>query len=533
MRGFQIFTLILVFIVGSYSCQKEDLINLKPNNLNETKSFSIDKEPKEKKVLGKKLLNPYSVKNMKKAYKNLKTKGDKVADLKIAATHLYVRFLPSDSTDLSTLINAAIELFDYPLDYEIKEEGLIYHDPNIPEENPTWQYAVVPIDFKFPDMQFEVLEECFITDNTLSPDPAEAQLMDLLEFEAYKLTGNIESDVNYNDLTRGTPKGKIQVYNNSTINGVLVGLEGVKKVKVRVNNFVKWDSRYTDENGNYSMGKNFLTNVHYALIFENETGFKIWGNWAFLAPANYGMDWHSSSGHSMDIYTNSVSWLWATVNNGTYHYREKLCPKYGVYKPASGLRIWTYRTGGEWSGSAPMAKQISMGGTTLVDFLYALGVTAGTWYMSLCLPDVFIFQDYTNTRNAYNTLFHELSHASHYSKVGSWYWINYISGITNNGGYGDGSGNQDGYIGVGEMWGNYFGYICTKDYFGSAGFDDFENWYNPGILRRLSETYGFSPYKIFNCLTSDVTSHYKLKNKIKSNYGQTTQVNEAFYYFGF
>jgi hypothetical protein len=45
--------------------------------------------------------------------------------------------------------------------------------------------------------------------------------------------------------------------------------------------------------------------------------------------------------------------------------------------------------------------------------------------------------------------------------------------------------------------------------------------------------YGFTPYQIYICLTSDVRNHTGLKNKIKSRYGKTTQVNEAFSYYGF
>jgi len=39
----------------------------------------------------------------------------------------------------------------------------------------------------------------------------------------------------------------------------------------------------------------------------------------------------------------------------------------------------------------------------------------------------------------------------------------------------------------------------------------------------------FIPSQIFNCLTSDVKSH----DKLKDNYGRTTQVNEAFSFYEF
>jgi hypothetical protein len=99
--------------------------------------------------------------------------------------------------------------------------------------------------------------------------------------------------------------------------------------------------------------------------------------------------------------------------------------------------------------------------------------------------------------------------------------------------YGDGTGTWDGYIGVGEMWGYYSGYKCTKDIFGWGYFDPNNYWFMPGILNRLVSLYGFTPSQIFNCQTSDVNTHEKLKNKIINNYGYATQVNEAFENYGF
>ena len=163
-----------------------------------------------------------------------------------------------------------------------------------------------------------------------------------------------------------------------------------------------------------------------------------------------------------------------------------------------------------------MARQISLSSSSLHDLLIGLGVTWGTSYISLVMPDVFIIKNFNNTSDAYGTIFHELSHASHYTKAGKWYWLKYIAGIIGNGGdYGDGTGGNDGYIGVGEMWGNYFGYICEKDYFGSAGFSPWENWFHPGILKDLDNNiYGMTPHKIFICLQNNVRNHQELKNKL-------------------
>ena len=85
-------------------------------------STNFPKEQKETDgmmVLGEKLENPYSIANMEKAYADLiKTRA--AGDFKIETTDLYVRFLPKDSTELLELQkDTLLELFDYPLDYDI------------------------------------------------------------------------------------------------------------------------------------------------------------------------------------------------------------------------------------------------------------------------------------------------------------------------------------------------------------------------------------------------------------------------------
>jgi len=533
----------LLILFGISSCKKDEVFINNDTSLHQ----EVKQNPEGKIVLGKKLKNAYSVENMRKAYESLKAqnklKSISSDEIDIRANCLYVRFLPKDSTDLNILWNdTSLELFDYPLDYEIKEEGYYYQDPDIPKGQPTWQYTVVPVDYVFPDIEHEVIEECFIPDEDSEEKKLKSSdyknLLAAIEYESMKLTDNLTAEEKEQSNLKSwgwwpskkNPTGYIKVYNTSK------GLEGVMRVKVRTHRIVNISSTYTNENGYYRIPRGYrFNNVHYALIFKNATGFKIWGNWAFLAPARYNMGWHSKTGYSKEIYTNSKAWLWSTVNNGTYIYREKLCPKFGINKPPSSLRLWTVRSGGENLGSAPMARQISLSSSSLHDLLIGLGVTWGTWYMSLVMPDIFIIKNFKNTKEAYSTIFHELSHASHYTKAGKWYWLKYIAGIIDNGGdYGDGTGGNDGYIGVGEMWGNYFGYICEKYYFGSAGLGGTNDWYQPFILYDIDNNiYGMTPHKIFTCLQSNVRSHQELKSKLISYYGHSSQINQIFSNYGF
>ena len=139
--------------------------------------------------LGEKLEDPYTVENMRAALtKAYPTKADRID---ITATDLYVRFLPVDDDQLKELEGMGLYLMDHPMDYRIVREGDYYQDPDVGEEAITWQYAVVPQDFVFPEgIRYELLDECYLAEH----DPTTRGDMgidwELVEREAFRLTGN-------------------------------------------------------------------------------------------------------------------------------------------------------------------------------------------------------------------------------------------------------------------------------------------------------------------------------------------------------
>jgi len=463
--------------------------------------------------------------------------------------------LPKDSLESNLLLkDTTLELFTYPLDYEIEESGCFYHDPSIPADQPTWLYTAVPSGYVFPNVQYEILDECYIPDANISTGSniqgaknvlnGADEFLGALETEAFRITDN-EADIEYSNegnnqvATRSIfpsykrPVGQIQVMNNALPTSAF---QGVRHVKVRTHNFVKIGYGWTDDNGNYSVNERYLTNVYYSVIFENEDGFKIWGNYAFFSPAAYGMDWHSSSGYSRNIDTNSTAWLWATINNAAYDYNRK-CETLNIPRPPSDLRIWNLRMDGNWAGSTPMARHIGLSVNSLMDYLAISCTSAYTscisLALSLCMPDVFILlnDNTTSSRNVYETVYHELSHASHYQQAGKAYWLLYISHIVTNGGYGDGDEWLAGYAGVGEIWGNFFGSDCGRHEFGaiSIWYDDFEDWYHPGFFMRLHNRNGFTERELYNCLKPGVNSINKLRDELIKCYpADTAAINQRY-----
>lgn len=115
-------------------------------------------------VLGNRLENPYKTENITKALASLyPTKAGRV---EVDPTDLYVRFLPKDDEQCRQLKATGVTLIDHPLDYAIAVDGDWYHDPEVPEGELTWQYAVVPADYRFPDIPYQIIHKCFIADNS-------------------------------------------------------------------------------------------------------------------------------------------------------------------------------------------------------------------------------------------------------------------------------------------------------------------------------------------------------------------------------
>jgi len=133
--------------------------------------------------IGKQLNDPYRLENMQKAYNKLK--GNSKDELQ--ATHKYVKFLPTNLDELNILNkDTSLVLFDYPLDYEIiNEGGSFYHDSSLPDSVITWQYAVVEKGKKLPNIYYEHIYDVYIP----SFKSEKSEITQQLEHESYNLVG--------------------------------------------------------------------------------------------------------------------------------------------------------------------------------------------------------------------------------------------------------------------------------------------------------------------------------------------------------
>ncbi|MDR2586607.1 MAG: hypothetical protein LBC84_10405 [Prevotellaceae bacterium] len=486
------------------------------------------------------LPNPYSLANMQAVLDSLT-----LFHVELQPTDYYVRFLPRDSSQLNDLIyNHHLELFNYPLDLDIGE-GEVYVDPTIPEGKPTWLYTTVKPNFEFPkEITYQVLEPCYIP-----PDDPPILLTRSgstfhLENEAFKRVGySIDQSIYPQTRSGSIPSGVIRVLDNSLDPNQYVPVQGVK---IRCHTIVKWATAFTDHQGYYSIDRNFLIGPHYAIVFENNRGFDIWDGWVHITKATYNMGCHSKNGHSRDIPTHCNSWQWAVVNNSGYEYHQ-MCDETGITPPPSPIKIWVVSNLA--SSAAPMLRRVnqfvgvnshSYWLSFLANVFIFLPANPLLLFLQEILPDIVIGTSNRRYRSINKIVFHELSHASHFSTVGSAYWVNYINYIVTYGSYGDGTGKNAQLCGIGEMWGYAMEHIqecekynpSLKDSLYSAVWLN-NNWFKPEVFWDIYREQILTKKQIFDCLSIDVNKYDHLITKMHTLYpNQSGAIDSIFVVHG-
>ena len=524
MRGKITMMLLAVFLTA---CSKEGKVSA-----GRDLDYDYGKDlPHDEIVLGDRLENPYKTENITKALQSLyPTKADRV-DIK--ATDLYVRFLPSDEEEYEILTALGLNLTDYPLDYEILVDGDWYHDPEIADGNVTWQYAVVPPDFDFPDVRYEIIDECYISDNAAGTR-SDGIDWDAVEREAFIMTGNAgmlsSADTKAGNKEKTVPSGRITIVDAGLNGGNPTGVAGVR---VSCNTFVKFDEAYTDENGYYSMDKKFSADLNYKLVFKNKKGFAIGVNLVLVPASVSTLGKAGPEGVNMTVTEDSEDKLFkrCVVNNAVYDYLNR-CDEndMDITFPPSDLRIWIFHN--LRSSSAVMLHH----GAVIDNELFRKYLGEFSPLIKFLLPDLTLgLKDDETYADIYSSTCHELAHASHFAKVGREYWEKYIcyiiesfvksGGIT----YGDGTGERAGYCEVGEMWGYYLESKMYKDRYG-GDFPTFGNsfWFKPQVFRYLDER-GMTCSDILSVLTDEVYTKSDLQHAlIKAFPARKTVIEQAF-----
>ena len=496
----------------------DDPLAAGPENLSDISSVEH-----EMIVLGDKLEDPYSLENVQAALKAVyPTKAGRV-DIK--ATDIYVRFLPEDDSDFSVLESLGVELMDHPLDYEIVRDGDYYHDPSLPADRITWQYAVLDTQFDFPEgIEYEILDECYIPSVTSTKTYQDID-WDAVEREAYILTGNADMLGPSTKKTHSKPSGRITIVDEDFDDGEPVGVAGVR---VSCNSFVKFAKTYTDEEGYYSFDRSFTSNLRYRLVFKNKQGFAIGFNKVLSPGSSSALGEHSPEGVSVMIDSDSNRKLYcrSIVNNAGYDYYSKCTSgEWNVSVPPSNLRIWLFQN--MTDSSTPMLRHGALVDTDLIS-----GFLGEYRDLVKCfLPDITLgLKGMDSYSSIYSAAIHEFSHASHFRQAGKSYWNKYIEYILKSfvlsgwEAYGTGTESNAGYCEIGEMWGFYIENKLFKERYGTY-LDLLGNshWFSPQIFLYLDER-GFDPGKIFSALTEEVNTREKLQDCLVQLYPEDSAV---------
>ena len=352
----------------------------------------------------KKLENPYSVFNMKRAFHRLMSEGAvSLRQNPVHTTHYYVRFEPSDWAEYEALKSVkGLELFDYPLDYENYEYEGSFHDPGLPADKPTYQYAAVPVDFQFPNVPYTLLEELYLPeeDEALSRDTT---LLYQLEYKALEITGNWEEPVNGgNDSERygrWRPSGRILVHDDVGAYGNMISYLNlwdrhkipVENARVRIRRWFTTVRAVTDEKGYFTSPRRFRRPVNYSIIWETPE-FDI-------RDGTFGQAYYNGPKMRANWYltiTGGKSLRYATIHRAACRYQ---------YYNIGGLKrpnVWS------------KLKYCYYYRAQRND---AEGDNWGNWDFTGAFPDIRIFGksygEWIPTNQLYSTTIHETAHASH------------------------------------------------------------------------------------------------------------------------
>ncbi len=397
-------------------------------------------------MLGEQLENPYTVENMKKALENLTANGKSSGNTKVRTTHLYLKFSPQDEKELDLLkSDNSLEWYDYPLDYKMISGGLFYHDPEVPEDVPTYQYVAIEVDKDLPNVAYEVLAELYLPEEdeelTNGRNTGNSFML-ALEIEALLITGNYTEttqETNSNAKASGSswnPAGRVRVWDDvigthttttkvfdhweyydcddggvpqmqkllppeeckraiyrydtsPPLPGSNIPLQGVK---VRANSWFKTKTTLTDAQGNYTISS-FNNPVNYSIKWEtNDYDIRdgLYAQAYFTGPKQKG-DWN------VDLVSGKA------LRHGTIH---RAAHRY-FYQNIGGLLHPT------------------LSGRLKISYLDEAGVPINWGNIIVILPNIRIYrQDPASGRN-YNTneifssSIHEIAHSTHIDLVGN------------------------------------------------------------------------------------------------------------------
>jgi len=287
---------------------------------------------------------------------------------------------------------------------------------------------------------------------------------------------------------------------------------------------------YTDSNGYFSLSKKFKNKVKIIVKFENNDaevralrGARLWQVFfpvkKKIATISRGQAKNNIS-YTFMTNTDRASkgnryWSAATVHNSIQEYKQYAAAE-NIGQAPGGMKIFISTL--TRSGAAPMFNKRSDDGIPRQYFDYYLLSSITSEVGSLLINklkrevDIMVSYGTLNSDRIKETMYHELTHAAHYNKVGNGWYGNFvraeIAGIINTildanyAPYGRKTDNDAGLIALGESWAYYMGHYMTdkhynfqSSYVSEQTITYFNNWPVIGLSSHLNLLEDFNPYR--------------------------------------
>lgn len=233
--------------------------------------------------LGKKLINPYSIVNMKEAQSKLAENYQETTNIAISTNYLYLKLTPTSQKSAIALNNEeGVDLFNYPLDYEVVKQGNIFKKKEL--TYPSF-YCAAPIEKTFPQgVIVEVVEELFLpfgngqkdsySLNVDAYDQETKTYLSNLEEKSLMLTGNTQEEEGLSNakVMSWQASGKIGVWDDFYPHPTSPSYVGVPEVTVRANRWFTTKTAKTTSDGSFYIPHTWSGNnkVNYSVKWEND-----------------------------------------------------------------------------------------------------------------------------------------------------------------------------------------------------------------------------------------------------------------------
>ena len=480
MKTYHLLSLSILLVLVFTSCK--DLAETEPAS-----AFQEEFYQPEGVVLGEQFEPSWGVESMRSFYSDMSEAFPNArlasAEEAIQASHYYIRFLPLSTEEYDTLMNAGVEMYPYPLDYALEQNGEIYYDPENESDTIVWQYAVIDKELNFPDfVKHEILQEtympleeesegiasgrtqkvmlddevstaeflemCALLDNNLLDSALTA--MNLLDsiyyyedeegadggrttlfkrrkfrlrspFRAIKrVFRTVRNVISSIRILKWGPKGNIRVQYVHPRTGTTV-TEGVANVEVIARQGLINRRTFTRADGSYAFEFPAFAPVWYNVKFQNNHAIVRY-NFGFLTAIKSGGIRAVNRGWNY-TFTSSDSWgySWACVMNAVNDYYKVLPSLRDEHRTEAPPRHLKIRV---TNGRDLASRNISRSGWAH----FANQTTPA--FLSPLTNDIGVHRIDGSTRFTYDrvyaTTIHELGHAAHWNLVG---WNSVQSGI--------------------------------------------------------------------------------------------------------